>query len=158
MSRIATPLTTWSIKYYETRAIAERTLFDIRTAKSARPGGPFSNFWLASLFRALNRFLAKLLSDLASLERQPPTLLLDASGATLPSALRELFHTTADVLRGAREEGLDRIVILRRAIAQFSSLHERLVGFAERLEKTQQELRSRMAAERTDEDHGAPRT
>lgn len=143
MARAATALNTWSIKYYETRAIAERALFDLRTAKGARPGAPFGQFWLAPLFGVLNYFMKKILSRLTTLESQPSSVVLEGEGAKIPQLLRELFHITADVLQCAREEGLDKSFMLGRRFARLEELHERLIGFADRFEGAQQKLRSR---------------
>jgi hypothetical protein len=147
MAMAATALNTCSIKYYETRAIAERALFDFRTAKGARPGAPFGQFWLTLLFGVLNYFMEKLLTRLTTLETQPTSFLLEGEGAKIPQSLRELFHITADILQCAREEGLDKSFMLGRHFARLEELHERLIGFADRFEDAQQKLRSRMSPE-----------
>lgn len=143
----ATALNAWNIKYHKTRAIAERALFDFRTAKGARPGAPFGLFWLASLFGVLNYFMAKQLSRLTTLETQPSSFLLEGEGAKIPQSLRELFHITADVLQCAREEELDKSFMLGRHFARLEELHEQLIGFAVRLEDAQQKVRSRIGSE-----------
>jgi hypothetical protein len=145
-------LDTWSIKYYETRAIAERALFDIRTAKSARPGALFGQFSLAPLFGVLNYFMEKLLSRLTTLETQPSSwFLLQGEGAKIPQSLRELFYITVDVLQCARDEGLTKSFMLGRHFARLGELSHRLYGFANRFEDAQQKLRSRMSPEEAEE-------
>jgi hypothetical protein len=151
MARVATALNTWHIKYCETRAMAERVLFDMRTAKNARPGGPFSHFWLALMFGVLNQVAAKLLSRLTILEAQPCWFLLQGTGAKLPESLGELFHTTADILQCASDEGLDKNFMLRRRIARLRGFHQRLIGFAERFEDAQQRLRSERSSEEAEQ-------
>jgi hypothetical protein len=141
MALAATALNTWRIKYYETRAIAERALYDFRTAKGARPGAPFGQFWLALLFGVLNYFMKKLLIRLTALESQPPSFLLEGDGAKIPELLRELFHITCDVLMCAREEGLPKSFMLGRHFARLEKLSQQLHGFASRFEDAQQKLR-----------------
>ena len=145
MATAATALNTWSVEYYQTRAITERALFDLATAKSARPGAPLGQLWLAPLFGVLNYFLEKLLSRLTTLEAQPSSFLLEGEDAKIPQLVRELFHITCDVLQCAREEGLHKSFMLGRHIARFEGLHRRLRGFAGRFEDAQQKLRSRMS-------------
>jgi hypothetical protein len=151
MAKAATPLSTWSIKYYETRAIAERALFEIRTAESARPWAPFGQLGLALLFGVLNCFLGKLVPLLTALEAQSSSFLLQGEGAKMPQLLRDLLYTVADILMCTREETLQNELILRRPIARFRELHQRLDGLTERFANAQKSLRSSIAHGRAEQ-------
>ncbi len=145
MATAAIALNTWSVKYHETRAVAERTRLDV--TKDPRRTTLFGQFSLVPLFGVLNYLTEKLLSRLATLESQPSSFLLEGEAAKIPQSLRELFRITCDVLERAREEGLHKSFLLGRHIARLESLSQEVIGFADRFEDAQQKLRSRMTPE-----------
>jgi len=139
MSRTGIALDTWSIRYYETRTIAERVLFDVRTAGSARPCAPLWQFWFALLFPVLNHFLGRLLSQLNALEAQRPPFLSEADGTRIPQLLRELVYVVHDIFLCTNdEEGLQNRFALRRPIARFQKLWVDLDHLTERFDNMQQ--------------------
>lgn len=143
MSRTATTLDTWNITYYETRTIAERVLFDIRTAGSGRPCAPLWRFWFALLFPILNHFLGKLLSQSNALEAQRPSLLWEGDGARIPQLLRELVYVVNDIcVCTDDEERIDNRCGLWRPIVQLRKLWvdlDRLTGRFDDMQQIQRE-------------------
>ncbi len=147
MATAAIALNNWSVKYYETRAVAERARIDVTPVNDARRVTLFGQFRLVPLFGLLIYLSDKLLSRLATLETQPSSFLLEGEAAKIPQSLRQLFRITCDILQKAQEEGLHKSFLLGHHIARLQKFSQELIGFADRFEDAQQKLRSHLAPE-----------